>query len=82
MLAEDDLVIQWDEDGRAASPVIDLNLASNLLHVFSMTYTASHTDDAKTYVYSSSTTTGCHLTWWGHVQVLLVTPATNPNITW
>lgn len=50
MLVEDDLVIGLDEDGRADSPVIDLNLASNLLHVFSMTYTVSHTDDAKTYV--------------------------------
>lgn len=51
MLNEDDLEIRWDENGRAASPVIDLNLASNLLHVLSMmTYTVSHTDDAKTYV--------------------------------
>lgn len=50
MLAEDDLVIRWDEDGRAASPVVDLKLTSNLLHVFSMTYTVSHTDGAKTYV--------------------------------
>jgi len=50
MLAEDDLVIRLDVDGRADSPVIDLNLASNLLHVFSMTYTVSYTDDAKTYV--------------------------------
>lgn len=31
-----------------ASLIINLNLASNLLHVFSMTYTASYTDDTKT----------------------------------
>lgn len=49
MFSEYDLVIGWDEDGTTDSPVIDLNLASNLLHVFSMTYIVSHTDDAKTY---------------------------------
>jgi hypothetical protein len=31
-----------------ASLVMNLCLASNLLHVFSMTYTASYTDDTKT----------------------------------